>query len=357
MRPTSRTLSRPRRHPSPELIRARHFAGLRPALILLVTTHFALAAQPSRAAEDRWTIDVETVQLEISGQDRHVLTDRHGAGPAASDATVRLDTSGANAWRTEVRRAGERWSFGFDFLWHVTNQNADLRTGAADAGTERTFIVGSGVGVVSRGPGEVLYFQRLEDTTVEFWNADLVATRAIAAGPRSELRLVLGLRAADFDNDYRAVVGVEDRGGLRLDASSNYDRMHGPLLAISGIFEHGRHRFEGYLGQAVVWGDVELSSSVREFIGPPSLEVDDVPNVVDQTRFTQIESVTIPMTEARLRWRYRLARRWSIGLGAFYQRWWDLAVPPGVVAGSQLDTLAENTIEAYGAAGGITIVF
>ena len=167
----------------------------------------------------------------------------------------------------------------------------------------------------------------------------------------------LGLRAADFDNDYRAVAGIEGVGGLRLDASSNYDRMHGPLVALSGAIERGRNRFEGYLGQAVVFGDVQLSSGLREFAGPPTLDVDAEFPAIRSERFNQVESVTIPMTELRLKWRFRLTDHIALGAGGFFAAWTDLAVPPGVEAGSTLDTLDENTLELFGASGGVTVRF
>ena len=326
--------------------------------IPLAVALLVAAMSPALAEEDRWSIDVEAVSLDAGGNDRLVLADRSvAAGGSATQTTHTLDAGSAFGYRTEVHRAGNRWRFGFDFLLYTTDQKIDPRTGAA-GGTvaQRIFIVGGGQ-VVSDNPGERLYYQRLEDTTIELWAADFVASRAIAGRDGRELRLGLGLRAADFDNDYRAVVGIEGVGGLRLDASSNYDRMHGPLVALAGSIERGRNRFEGYLGQAVVFGDVELSSGLREFAGPPNLDVDAEFPAIRAERFNKVESVTIPMTELRLRWRFRLTDHIALGAGAFLAAWWDVAVPPGVVAGSTLDTLDENTIELYGASGGVTVRF
>ena len=315
------------------------------------------AASPALAAEDRWSIDLEAVSLDAGGNDRIVLADRAVAGGSATQTTHALDSGSALGYRAEVHRTGDRWRFGVDFTIYRTNQEADPRTGAAGGNVaQRIFVVGGGQ-VVSDSPGERLYYQRLEDTTVELWSADFVASRRIAGGDRNELRLGFGLRAADFDNDYRAVAGIEDVGGLRLDASSNYDRMHGPLVSLSGSLERGRNRFEGYLGQAVVFGDVELTSGLREFTGPPTLDVDADFPAIRAERFNKVESVTVPMTELRLKWRYRLTDHLALGAGAFLAAWWDLAVPPGVVAGSSLDTRDENTLELYGASGGVAVRF
>lgn len=326
--------------------------------ILLAVALLVAAMSPALAEEDRWSIDVEAVSLDVGGNDRIVLADRaFAAGGPTTQTTHQLDTGSTFGYRAELHRAGDRWSFGFDFLIYRTDQEFDPRTGAAgSSAAERIFLVGGGQ-VVSDDPSERLYFQRLDDTTIELWAADFVASRAIARGNGRELRLGLGLRAADFDNDYRAVVGIEGVGGLRLDSSSNYDRMHGPLVALAGSIERGRNRFEGTLGQAVVFGDVELSSGLREFAGPPTLDVDAEFPAIRAERFNKVESVTIPMTELRLEWRYRVTARIALGAGAFLAAWWDLAVPPGVVAGSTLDTLDENTLELYGASGGVTVRF
>jgi hypothetical protein len=303
-------------------------------------------------------VELEAVTMDASGNDRLVLIDRAvAAGGAATESSHRLDAGSAFGYRTEVHRAGERWTFGFDFLIYTTDQKVDRRTGAAGgAAAKRIFVVGGGQ-VVSNDPSEQLYFERLSDTTIELWGADFVASRAIATGARSELRLVLGARAADFDNDYRAVAGVEGVGGLRLDASSNYDRMHGPLVGLSGRIDFGRNRFEGDLRQSVVWGDVELSGQLREFVGPPNLDVDaEFPAIRDES-FNQVESVSIPMTELRVKWRYRFTDHFAFGAGAFVASWWDLAVPPGVEAGSTIGTRDENTITLYGLSGGVTVAF
>ncbi len=57
------------------------------------------------------------------------------------------------------------------------------------------------------------------------------------------------------------------------------------------------------------------------------------------------------------RWRFGVDFHIALGAGAFFAAWTDLAVPPGVEAGSTLDTLDENTLELFGASGGVTVRF
>lgn len=325
---------------------------------LITAAILAASALPALADEDRWTVDFESVTMDVSGNDRRVLIDRALApGGAATESAQSLDSGTAFGYRLGLRRAGERWTLGVELLLYRTDQEAARRTGAAGGAVEeRVFVVGGGE-VSSLDPSERLYFERLDDTTIELWSADFIASRAIARGDTSELRLAIGVRAADFDNDYRAVAGLEEVGGLRLDSSSNYDRMHGPVVALAGRIDLGRNRLEGYLGQAVVFGEVELSSGLREFVGPPVLDVDAEFPTVREASFNRVESVSIPMTELRLAWRFRITEHLALGAGGIVAAWWGLAVPPGVEAGSTLETRDENTITLYGLSAGATVTF
>jgi hypothetical protein len=328
-----------------------------PALAALA----GLVAPPLDAANGRWNVDLQAVQLELGGHDRQVLIDRElGAGGAAgAESAATLESESATGYRAEVLFTGAgRWSYGLDFLSHRTNQVVDPRTGAgAGGGARRAFVVGGGQ-VISDGPGEPLYYERLDDTTVELWTAGLFAARRLGSGVHGELRLLIGVEVADFDNDYRAIAGIGEAGGVRLDASSNYDRMQGPLVGIAGERTIGRHRFSGFLRQSVVLGDVELTSGLREFTGPPVRDVDAaLPNVVAGERFQTTDSVTIPITELAVRWRFALGEHVELGAGAYASRWWDVAVPPGVVAGAPLDRRDESTIETYGLSAGIGVRF
>ncbi len=167
----------------------------------------------------------------------------------------------------------------------------------------------------------MLFYGVLEDTDLTAWTLDLYATRTLTEMPQASLTLLLGLRNADFDNDYRAVVGVQGTAGSRLDASSNYGRMMGPLLGLAATGSVGRHMFAGHLGQSVVFGDAELSSSSREFTGPFT----ETPSFFAQETFREERDVAIPITELRFDWAYDLTDRWSLGVGAETSAWWGRA--------------------------------
>lgn len=299
------------------------------------------------AAEAEWHLRFEPMSMEPSGHDPEVLTIREGSGARQ----VSLESESGAAWRGEYRhRRGERWGWGVDFFWFNTAQKGSATaTGSAESPVR--FEIADGVGYTSSGPGEVLFFDRLEDTDMAMWTADLYATRKLG----ERLILVLGVRSADFDNDRRAVVGITDVAGTRIDASSNYGRMTGPLVGIEASIERGKNRFDAYLGQSVVFGDAELQSRQRDFLGTFSADPD--PPFISDRQFRRNESATIPITDLRLRWTYRLGGHFGLGVGANSSIWSSVPVPPGANPGGTLATRDEATLTLLGAFVALEVSF
>jgi len=331
----------------------------------LATLVAIAAAGPLAAGERSWSVEIEPVYLEVRGHDQHVLTtheiDFDGAPSVENRSAVTLDTEGALAYGARVEYGGEGRGWGLDFVMLRTDQGVGPLSAAAGGVTDRREFEVADRSFASLGPGQTLYFQTLEDTTVELWSLDLYHRRTVAESAGGTLDLLLGLRNADFDNDYRAVVGIDGVGGVRLDTSSNYGRMIGPLVGIAAGFEHGRHSLRGQLSQAVVWGEVELTNTAREFTGPRAPFAgppEGVPAGDAQERFSALQDIAVPMTDLRLDWRYRLNDHWSLGAGARASAWWDLAVPPGVVPAPGGDrSLHENSIVLYGVGVAVRWVF
>jgi hypothetical protein len=278
------------------------------------------------------------------------------AGQPAATGGVGLDTDAALGYRAAVAWDRGRWSYGLDFFIHRTDQSAGPRREAATGPAESRVFEVPHRSFASTGPGDVLYFQTLEDTTVELWVADLYARRGLRAegGPWAVL---VGLRNADFDNDYRAIAGVEGVGGTRIDASSNYSRMIGPLVGLAATFERGRQAFTTELRPAVVFGDIELSRGLRDFEGPPGPFAgppEELPPAIEVERLHETDSITVPMADVRLAWRLGLGERWSLGASLGATAWFDLAVPPGVTP-AHPDEREETTLVTYGM--GISIAF
>jgi hypothetical protein len=320
-----------------------------------------LGVADAAALDERWTVAVEPMILDAYGHDQHVLTmheiDLDATPRLDAKTAVALETDDGPAYRGKVEYAGERWGWGLDFLWWNGSQDLAERNAAGGAGAadqvafevaDRTFT--------SSAPDQVLFYRVLEDTDLTMWTLDLYAARTLAETPESRLRILFGLRNADFDNDYRAVAGLEAAAGSRLDASSNYGRMMGPLLGLDGDVHLGRNTFRGFLGQSVVLGEAELSGSAREFTG--AFTEDPPPPFFTGETFRRLEDVAIAITELRVQWTYDVTRRVALGLGADTSAWWDVRVPPGVVPIADGDeALHDNDIVFFGLHGVVRVAF
>jgi hypothetical protein len=320
-----------------------------PALRLGAVIGLALiSAAPAWAGAraERWRVEVEPVYVEVSGHDQHVLTQRRGT---AAD-TEELDTDSALGYRAALLHDRGRWAYGLDFFIHRTDQSAGPLGASATGPTQPLTFEVPHHSFPSTGPDEVLFFRTLEDTTVELWVLDLDARRAIGAGEGGPWTVLFGLRNADFDNDYRAIAGIDGVGGTRIDASSNYSRMMGPLVGVAFDADRGRHSLAAELRLAVVFGDIELSRTLRDFEGPPGAFAgppEEVPPGMNVQRLATTDSIEVPMTGLRLAWRWRLGERWFLGSALDATTWSDLAVPPGVVP-DRPDALEETTLVTYG---------
>ena len=82
-----------------------------------------------------------------------------------------------------------------------------------------------------------------------------------------------------------------------------------------------------------------------------------MPSFSDSEIFKKEEDVTIPITELRIKWTYRVSKMVSLGVGANTSVWWDVSVPPGVIPGMGLEALHENTIVFFGVLGAVELTF
>jgi hypothetical protein len=277
-----------------------------------------------------------------------VFVDVGGHDPELVDANGQkliFETDSGPGYRFGLRRdRRQRWGVGIDFFWFTGAQDSPLRTDSGDDANSVSWLIADG-GFTSSSPGDVLFLERLSDTDLNAWTVDLFAIRTLSSGEKGAIRLLFGLRNADFDNDIRAVVGVENVGGTRIDASSNYGRMIGPLIGVGLDRAHGRHLFELQLTQSVVFGDAELSVAHSDFSGAFTGEEQEF---IAVRQFSREESVTIPMTELQARWTYALSPRVEVGLGALVSLWVDVSTPPGVEPRGSLDSTYKSTIAFSG---------
>lgn len=312
-------------------------------------------AVPAGAQRPGWRLRLEPTWMDLRGHDPHVLTVHAVDLPSATDrsSAVTLDSRDDAAWRGELRHQGDHWSFGAEFTWFQTFQDGPtLSRAAAGTGEAVTFEIAD-ERFTSTGPAETLFYRTLDDTELALWTLDLFGERTLAESGGARLGLRFGVRFADFDNDYRAVAGIETTGGTRVDAESNYGRMTGPLLGVAGTIALGRVGFEGHLAQSVVLGEATFNSQARQFTGP----FDESPTYVSARTFGTAAAIAIPISELQFRARYALGRL-ALGVGLLGSAWWDVGVPPGlppVEGGSRV--LQENTLVLLGASGFLEFTF
>jgi hypothetical protein len=327
--------------------------GIRRLLATVTGRVAALATRdPVEARAGAWSVEAAATYVDVQGHDPRVLAvRRQGAAEA-----VALETDTALGYRAAVLYDRGPWAYGLDFFIHRADQSAGpLRV---DAAGQPVFEVPHR-SFAPRGAGEALYFQTLEDTTVELWVLDLYARRRLWAGDGRSLALVFGLRNADFDNDYRAIAGIADVAGVRLDASSNYSRLSGPLVGLAATLTRGRHSWSADLRQAAVLGDIELTRELRDFTGPPGAFAgppEELPPGPVQERLAKTDDITVPMTDLRLAWTVALGERWALETSLGATAWWDLAVPPGVDP-ARPAALETNDLVTYDLAAGLRFTF
>lgn len=328
-----------------------------PVVALVVA---ALAVPGSaRAQESGWTVRLQPLYVSPYGHDQHVLTIHEVDMAAESDVkrAVSLETASGPAYRAEVVYARGAWRWGVDFFWFVTSQRDPRRLTAAGGGTadEVVFEVADRT-FTSTGPAESLYYMVLEDTDMAMWTLDVFGKRMLMEDPRVRLALQLGMRFGDFDNDYRAAAGIEGTEGVRLDASSNYGRMTGPLIGLSGAVRLGPTSLHGSVRQSVIMGEAWLPTRAREFTAP--FGGPGPPAYVSDESFSKDEEVAIPVTDLHLRGTWELMDHLAVGAGTQVSTWWDVSVPPGVipvVGGDQ--TFHENTVVLFGLSAVVEIRF
>jgi hypothetical protein len=310
------------------------------------------SAESIRAEEAEWTVLLEPMYMDAYGHDTHVLTIRESnldSTPTQIEETpVALDTEDGIGFRFELQYARSDWGLGLDFFWFNTTQGRPTRSAVASpaAGPEQVAFETADRTFTSDDPGEILFFNVLEDTELATWTVDLYGLKTLTETPAGSLQLQFGLRNADFDNDFHSAAGIENVGGTLVDASSNYGRMLGPVVGLVTDVRFGKHSIRAYLGQSVVLGTAELLlHETSDFVGPFST----TPTITARESFNKDQDVAIPITEFRINWLYPISQRIAVGVSANASVWWNVPVPPGVIPGAS-DTFHEDTLVYFGLA-------
>ena len=101
------------------------------------------------------------------------------------------------------------------------------------------------------------------------------------------------------------------------DAFGLYLVMTGPLVGFVGTAKLGRSAIHGSVRQSVLIGSVELSNTMRDFVGTYGA----TPEFVSRETFRTTDDVAIPVTDVQLQWEYALGDHFTLGLGASGSAW------------------------------------
>ena len=196
-----------------------------PTIALAMVLALALGG-PARAQsqdEGEWTLQVEALFMEVYGHDQHVLTiherDFDPIPQVENKTAVNIETDSGLGYRGELQYLRNQWGWGVDFFWFNTSQATPNRSAAAGGAFDEVGFEVADRTFTSTDPSQTVFYNVLEDNDLAVWTLDFYAIRTLAEKPQSRIDLQFGIRSGDFDNDYRAVVGIENGGGHRIDAS------------------------------------------------------------------------------------------------------------------------------------------
>jgi hypothetical protein len=201
--------------------------------------------------------------------------------------------------------------------------------------------------------------------------------------------MAFGLKLGSLSNDREE--GQEQRGfehdyfgaGLHLDnyitlksaSKADYGLMAGPVVGLQGKMRYKSLGIEGLLNQSLLIGRVRHSGTFTDIddmwivtgpVGGPFTPVSQDSYLEGKFKFSKNETVTVPITELKLKFLYDLdiPEKGSIGIGAFASIWWNAPVAPkwSIPGAWTWDEgtgwrLQEHTLTFYGVIAAINIEF
>jgi hypothetical protein len=156
----------------------------------------------------------------------------------------------------------------------------------------------------------------------ETWSLELNGIRELAGADGGRFFMTAGLRLSAYRDSRVETLLVAENGSSS--TSQHFGELEASILAGPALGLHGRarlrkHRFEGSLTQAIVFGDFDLRAVYTE-------RQDGA--LVLQSIWDDNGDSAVPITEIDLRWMYDVTRRVSLGAGFFGSIWWDAPVAP-----------------------------
>lgn len=328
------------------------------ATILLLGGALAIAPVPAACEETGshpWTFQLEVLWVSILDNDIELATletaDTSGPEPEVVDSElVRVPFDTGPVWRINVeRRLTRGWRLG-GTLWFFDLTDADFRRdlNSDTANGIAQYVTSPALGTsraLEVGEGGTEY---VSDNHFSAGALQLYASRELVRRPDRGLDLLFGLRFAHlrdapqeilydrYYTDPEAITGtVVTHHQGRLEA----DVMAGPEIGIEGRWRIGRHRLQGSLTQAVVWGRAKQTGEYFVMVNADREQ---------ESWFETTTAESIPITELRFNWTWDLYRRFSFGAGLFASVWWNAPLGPVGRTPNTEPILRQGTISIVG---------
>ena len=291
--------------------------------------------------------------------ERNVVTDTYTY--EGTYDPINLDMDSGLTLRGELTRMEEQWGFGM----------SGWRFGTDDSKSGRVTSLGRVTPDIFSRTAVRMWDHTIEPVTNELeasglspvdfwteneldvWTTDIFGIRTLAEKPESYINFTFGLKLGSLDIDQKlgqkqhAFVydhpdldpgfHWDNRITLESKSRADYGFMTGPAIGFQGKASLGKVRFEGFINQSVLFGEVDYSglwtdiNDIWVVTGPeggPFERVRRVDYRDGSFPFSKSENVALPVTELKLKVAYDVRDDISIGVGGFCSIWWDAPLAP-----------------------------
>ena len=384
------------------------------ALAIAIAAIFATGSIAYAEDKGEWSIQLEPMWMDVSGNDVHVgdvlkgvvdwyyngVTGTYTRKYGITYEPITLNMKDKLTLRSEITYKKNQWGLGLSGWWFNTDASAGGRvtTPKWTEGTDGINHWGTysknGVRMWDSSIGPV--YNDLEASTyspvdyqarndLDVWTVDLFGIRTLAEKKDSHIDMTFGLKLGSLDNDrnegqkmrayctncYIDVLNdVVDKWDnyitLESVSKADYGLMAGPALGLQGKAKYRGVGLEGMLNQSLLIGRVKQSGTWTD--------IDDIELVYYGTPyegyiegkfpFSKKETHALPVTEAKLKFLFDVTRNVSVGIGGFASIWWNAPVAPKwSIPGDWTEgegtgwKLQKNTLVFYGGTLALNVMF
>lgn len=386
--------------------------------VLIISALMLFSMGSLAYAEDKgqWSIQLEPMWMDVSGNDVHVgdifrgradwyydgINDIYTVRYGITYEPINLNMKDKLTLRSEVTYRKNQWGIGLSGWWFNTDDSVRGRVTTPPGiwGTD-----GINWWITDYENGVRMWDNTIEPVDNELeasryspvdywagndlgvWTADIFGIRTLAEKKDSHIDMTFGLKLGSLDNDrnegqrQRSFVYHEFGPGyhwdnqITLESKSNvdYGLMAGPAIGLSGKAKYKSLSLEGLINQSILLGRVKQSGTwididdiwiVTGPEGGPFTPVQQYAYLDGRFPFSKKETVALPVTEAKLKFLTDVAKNVSVGIGGFASVWWNaplapkFSIPGAWVADEGTGwRLQRNTLVFYGGMAALNVRF